>query len=33
MPGWAIPLVGSVIFTTIVLVWLSSAVWYVLYHD
>lgn len=33
MPSWAIPLVGSILFTVIVLVWLSSAVWYVLYHE
>ena len=32
-PSWAIPLVGSILFTVIVLVWLSSAVWYVLYHE
>ena len=33
LPGWAIPLVGSILFTVIVLVWLTSAVWYVLYHE
>jgi hypothetical protein len=33
LPGWAIPLIGSILFTVIVLLWLSSAVWYVLYHE
>ena len=33
LPGWAIPVVGSILFTVIVLVWLSSAVWYLPYHE
>ncbi len=33
LPNWAIPLIGSILFTVIVLVWLTSAVWYVLPHE
>ena len=28
LPGWAIPLVGGVVFTTLVGLWLSSSLWF-----
>jgi hypothetical protein len=28
MPGWALPLVGGVLFTLLVLVWLTSSLWF-----
>jgi hypothetical protein len=28
-PGWALPVAGSVMFTTLVVVWLTSALWFI----
>jgi hypothetical protein len=28
LPGWALPAVGGLVFTVLVLAWLTSAVWY-----
>lgn len=28
LPGWAIPVAGGAVFTTLVLLWLSSALWF-----
>jgi hypothetical protein len=28
MPGWALPVVGAVLFTVLVLVWLTSSLWF-----
>ena len=28
-PGWALPIAGSVMFTTLVVVWLTSALWFI----
>jgi hypothetical protein len=28
LPGWALPLAGGLLFTTLVLVWLTSALWF-----
>ena len=28
MPGWALPVVGGVLFTSLVLVWLTSSLWF-----
>jgi len=28
MPGWVVPLLGGALFTTLMLVWLTSALWY-----
>ena len=28
MPGWAIPVVGALLFTTLVLLWLTSSFWF-----
>jgi hypothetical protein len=28
MPGWALPLVGAVVFVVLVLIWLSSSLWF-----
>jgi Family of unknown function (DUF6529) len=28
LPGWALPVIGGLVFTTLVSVWLSSAVWW-----
>lgn len=28
MPGWALPAVGGAVFTVLVLVWLTSSLWY-----
>ncbi|MEY2522186.1 MAG: hypothetical protein QOJ66_751 [Ilumatobacteraceae bacterium] len=28
MPGWAIPVIGGVLFTTLVALWLTSAFWF-----
>jgi hypothetical protein len=28
-PGWALPLAGSLMFTTLVVVWLTSALWFI----
>jgi hypothetical protein len=28
MPNWALPLVGGVIFTILVSLWLTSSLWY-----
>ncbi|PZS32570.1 MAG: hypothetical protein DLM58_09560 [Pseudonocardiales bacterium] len=28
LPGWAIPVLGGLVFTTFVLVWLTSALWF-----
>jgi hypothetical protein len=28
MPGWALPLVGGVLFTVLVLIWLTSSFWF-----
>ena len=28
MPGWALPVMGAVLFTTLVLVWLTSSLWF-----
>ena len=28
MPGWALPLLGGALFTALVVVWLTSAVWF-----
>lgn len=27
LPGWVLPLVGGLVFTTLVVIWLASAVW------
>jgi hypothetical protein len=32
MPGWALPVIGGVTFTLLVLVWLTSAAWYFNQH-
>lgn len=29
VPGWALPLAGGVMFSTLVLVWLTSALWFI----
>ncbi len=28
MPGWALPVVGGVLFTVLVLIWLTSSLWF-----
>lgn len=28
MPGWAIPVIGELLFTTLILLWLTSAFWF-----
>jgi thiamine transporter ThiT len=28
LPGWALPVLGGLVFTTFVLVWLTSALWF-----
>jgi hypothetical protein len=28
-PGWALPVAGSLMFTTLVVVWLTSALWFI----
>jgi hypothetical protein len=28
MPGWALPAVGATVFTTLVLIWLTSSLWF-----
>jgi hypothetical protein len=28
-PGWALPIAGSLMFTTLVVVWLTSALWFI----
>jgi hypothetical protein len=28
MPGWALPLLGGALFTSMVVVWLTSAMWF-----
>ena len=28
LPGWALPLLGGAVLTTLVLVWLTSALWF-----
>ena len=28
MPGWALPVVGGLLFTTMVLLWLTSSLWF-----
>ena len=28
MPGWALPVVGGVLFTVLVLIWLTSSWWF-----
>jgi hypothetical protein len=28
LPGWAIPLIGGVVFATLVGLWLSSSLWF-----
>jgi hypothetical protein len=28
-PGWVLPVAGSVMFTTLVVVWLTSALWFI----
>jgi hypothetical protein len=33
LPGWAVPLAGSILLTVIVVVWLTSAVWFWAYHE
>jgi hypothetical protein len=30
MPGWALPLLGGLVFTALVAVWLTSALWFFL---
>jgi hypothetical protein len=28
LPGWALPVLGGLVFTTLVATWLTSALWY-----
>ena len=28
LPGWALPVLGGLVFTMFVLVWLTSALWF-----
>jgi hypothetical protein len=28
MPGWALPVVGASLFTVLVLIWLTSSLWF-----
>ena len=28
MPGWALPVVGGLLFTVLVLIWLTSSLWF-----
>ena len=28
LPGWALPVLGGAVLTTLVLVWLTSALWF-----
>jgi hypothetical protein len=28
LPGWTLPVLGGLTFATLVMVWLTSAVWY-----
>jgi Family of unknown function (DUF6529) len=28
MPGWALPAVGATLFTVLVLIWLTSSLWF-----
>ncbi len=28
MPGWALPLLGGLVFTSLVVLWLTSSLWF-----